>query len=58
MQLAHKLLATRGGTILVAGIAAILSAGALLAYLNRYRESVSAGAQPMTVLVAKSLIEK
>lgn len=58
MQLAHKLLSTRGGTIALACIAAVLSAGALLAYLSNYRESVKAQMQPVRVLVAKSLIEK
>lgn len=58
MQLAHKLLSTRGGTIALATIAAVLSAGALLAYLSNYRESVKAQAQPVQVLVAKNLIEK
>ncbi|MDP8956138.1 MAG: Flp pilus assembly protein CpaB [Actinomycetota bacterium] len=58
MQLAHKLLSTRGGTIALACIAAVLSAGALLAYLSKYRESVNAQSQPVTALVAKSLIEK
>jgi Flp pilus assembly protein CpaB len=58
MQLAHKLLSTRGGTIALAVAAAALSAVVLLAYLNRYRDSVAASAQPVSVLVAKSLIEK
>ena len=58
MQLAHKLLSTRGGTIALACIAAVLSAGALLTYLNKYRESVKTQSQPVSVLVAKSLIEK
>lgn len=58
MQLAHKLLSTRGGTIALAVVAAALSAVVLLTYLNRYRSSVTASAQPVSVLVAKSLIEK
>ena len=58
MQLAHKLLSTRGGTIALAVAAAALSAVVLLAYLSRYRDSVNASAQPVSVLVAKSLIEK
>jgi|SRR5215211_704835 len=58
MQLAHKLLSTRGGTIFVAALAALVAGGFLLVYLARYRSSVNAGTQTVTVLVAKSLIEK
>ena len=36
------------------GLAAVL----LVAYLHSYRSSVSGGAQPMTVLVAKNLIPR
>jgi Flp pilus assembly protein CpaB len=38
--------------------AAVLAAIALLVYLNHYRSSVNSGVQPMSVLVAKSLIQK
>ncbi len=58
MQLVHKLLSTRGGTFALASVAALLSAGALLTYLSRYRASVESSSEPMPVLVAKSLIEK
>ena len=58
MQLVHKLLSTRGGTLIVSGIAAVLAAVILIAYLHRYRESVNSASQPVTVLVAKGLIEK
>lgn len=58
MQLAHRLLSTRGGTVVVSGIAAVLAAAILLAYLHQYRQSVSSASAPMTVLVAKGLIEK
>jgi len=58
VQLAQKLMSTRGGTIAVSGLAALLAAVILLSYLHRYRESVNTAAQPMTVLVAKDLIEK
>jgi pilus assembly protein CpaB len=58
MQFAQKLLSTRGGTFVVAGVAAILAAVVLLAYLNRYRESVKESAAPATVLVASALIPK
>jgi Flp pilus assembly protein CpaB len=56
--LAHRLLSTRGGTLVLGAIAALLAAIILLVYLNRYRESVSSSAAPQTVLVAKSLIPK
>lgn len=58
MQLAHRLLSTRGGTVAVSAVAGVIAAGILLAYLHRYRESVGSATQPMTVLVAKDLIEK
>jgi pilus assembly protein CpaB len=55
---ARKLLSTRGGTTLVAGVSALLAAAVLLVFLNRYRESVREGNAEATVLVAKSLIEE
>ncbi len=58
MQLVHKMLSTRGGTLAFASLAALLSAGALLTYLSRYRASVESSSEPVPVLVAKSLIEK
>ena len=58
MQMVQKLLSTRGGTLIVSGMAAVLAAVILLAYLHRYRESVNSSSQPVTVLVAKGLIEK
>lgn len=58
MQLVQKMLSTRGGTIALGGIAAVLAAFMLLLYLNQYRSSVSADSEPVTVLVAKTLIEK
>jgi pilus assembly protein CpaB len=56
--LSSKLLTTRRGTIILGVGAAVLAAIALLVYLNQYRNSVDSGAQPMSVLVAKSLIQK
>jgi Flp pilus assembly protein CpaB len=52
----QKLLTTRGGTIAVGGLAAILAAVVLVVYLNRYRHSVTSSDQPVAVLVAKALI--
>lgn len=56
--LSSKLLQTRRGTIILGIVAAALAAIALLVYLNQYRNSVNSGAQPVSVLVAKSLIQK
>ena len=55
---AGKLFRTRGGAVLVGGVAAILAAILLIAYLHSYRSRVNGGTQPMTVLVAKSLIPR
>jgi Flp pilus assembly protein CpaB len=56
--LSSKLFATRRGTIMLGIAAAVLAAIALLVYLNQYRNSVNNGVQPISVLVAKSLIPK
>lgn len=58
MQLAHKLLSTRGGTVAVAAVGALLAAAIFLGYLHRYRSTVSESTAPMTVLVAKDFIEE
>lgn len=58
MQMVHKLLSTRGGTVALSGMAALLAAAILLGYLHRYRQSVNDSSRPMTVLVAADLIEK
>jgi Flp pilus assembly protein CpaB len=58
VQFAQKLLSTRAGTIAISGLAAALAAVILIAYLHRYRASVNEASRPMTVLVAKDLIEK
>jgi Flp pilus assembly protein CpaB len=49
---------TRGGAVLIGGVAAVLAAILLIVYLRSYRSSVNSGTRPMTVLVAKSLIPK
>ena len=56
--LSGKLFTTRGGALLVGGLAAGLAAILLLVYLHQYRNSLESGSQPMSVLVAKSLIPK
>lgn len=58
MQLAQRLLSTRGGTFAVAGVAALVAGVVLLLYLNRYRDSVKESGESVPVLVAGSLIEK
>jgi Flp pilus assembly protein CpaB len=58
MQMVHKLLATRAGTVAISALAALLAAVILIGYLHRYRQSVDDSSRPMTVLVAKTLIEK
>lgn len=58
MQLVQKMLSSRGGTVALGGIAAVMAAFVLLLYLNQYRDSVTAESEPVTVLVAKKLIEK
>ena len=58
MQFAQRLLATRGGTIAVSGVAAVLAAIVFVAYLQRYRTSLKSASAPVTVLEAKNFIEK
>jgi Flp pilus assembly protein CpaB len=58
MQFAQRLLSTRGGTIALSIMAAVLAAVILVTYLNRYRDSVKQSGVPVTVLVADGLIEK
>jgi Flp pilus assembly protein CpaB len=58
MPFAQRLLSTRGGTIALSIMAAVLAAVILVTYLNRYRDSVKQSGVPVTVLVADGLIEK
>src|SRR3712207_4158932 len=58
MELAHKLVATRRGTFLVAGLAALLAGASILVYLNGYRETLRAQGGLVTVLVARDTIPK
>ena len=58
MQFAHRLLSTRGGTIALSVTAAVLAGVILITYLHRYRASVKESGVPVTVLTAKSLIDK
>jgi Flp pilus assembly protein CpaB len=56
--LASRLMSSRRGTALLGLAAAVLAGVVLLAYLNSYRKSVRTTTEPVTVLVAKNLIEK
>lgn len=58
MELTQKLFSTRGGTLALAGVAAVIAAIAVAVYVKHYRDSVSKGATPATVLVATSVIPK
>jgi pilus assembly protein CpaB len=58
MELTQKLFSTRGGTLALAGLAAVIAAIAVAVYVKHYRDTVSKGATPATVLVATSLIPK
>jgi Flp pilus assembly protein CpaB len=58
VQFAQRLLATRGGTIAVSALAAVLAAVVFLVYLSRYRTSLQSSSKPASVLVAKSFIEQ
>jgi Flp pilus assembly protein CpaB len=56
--MSNRLLTTRRGTVVVGAIAAVLAAIILLVYLSQYRNNLKQSATPVTVLVAKRLIEK
>lgn len=58
MELAHKLISSRRGTLILAVLAAGLAGVLVLVYVQRYRDSLRAGGTPVTVLVAKSTIAK
>ena len=58
MQTTRKLLSTREGTLAFAAVAAGLAIVALLVFMHGYKSSVDAGAEPITVLVAKDQLSK
>ena len=58
MKVARKVLSTREGTLVFAVLAALLAAGALMAFVSGYKRSVDASAEPVTVLVAKDALPK
>jgi Flp pilus assembly protein CpaB len=54
----RKLFATRRGTMLVAGVCALVAAGILVLAMNRYRHNVDTSGSQETVLIASGLIQK
>jgi Flp pilus assembly protein CpaB len=58
MELAHRLVSTRRGTLFVALLAALLAGVSIVAYLNRYRASLESQGALVTVLVARESIPK
>jgi Flp pilus assembly protein CpaB len=56
--MSSRLFSTRGGTMILGTLAAVLAATFVLVYLSSYRKSVNDSNTPVTVLVAKRLIEK
>src|SRR5439155_13896759 len=58
MEFAQKLFSTRGGTLILAGLAALIAAIAVIAYVKHYRNSVQKGGTAASVMVAPSLIPK
>jgi len=58
MELAHKLIATRRGSLYIAVVAALVAGLAILIYLNRYRQNLQSGTTPVTVLIARQTIPK
>jgi Flp pilus assembly protein CpaB len=53
VKVTRKILSTREGTLALAALAALVAAGVLMAFISGYKRSVDAGADPVTVLVAK-----
>jgi pilus assembly protein CpaB len=58
MQHVNRMLSTRRGTLILGGVAAGLSALVLSLYLDQYRSSVGGESEPITVLVARTVIER
>jgi Flp pilus assembly protein CpaB len=58
MEYAHKLFSTRGGTLVLGGLTALIAAIAVFAYVKHYRNSVQEGGVPATVLVSSGAIVK
>lgn len=58
MELAHRLVSTRKGTVLAALLAALVAGASIVFYLSSYRSSLQAQGALVTVLVAGDTIPK
>lgn len=58
MELAHRLVSSRTGTLVLSALAALLAIVLVLVYVNSYRAGVDTSVEPVTVLVAKAAIPK
>jgi Flp pilus assembly protein CpaB len=58
MEHAQRLISTRAGTLVLAGLAALIAGAAVFAYVHNYRKSVQQSGAPATVIVAKTKIAK
>jgi pilus assembly protein CpaB len=58
VEIAQNMFTTRRGSLLVGAAAAVLAGIILLAYLHQYRNSVNSASAPVSVLVARNLIQK
>ena len=58
VEIAQNMFTTRRGSLFVGAAAAVLAGIILLAYLHQYRNSVNSASAPVSVLVAKNLIQK
>ena len=58
MAFAQRLISTRRGAILVSVLAAILAGILIVAYVQKYRNSVNSEGAPVTVLIANQAIPK
>jgi len=58
MTAVRKVLSTRSGTMAAAGVAALLAAATLVTFLHGYKRTLDAGAEPVTVLVAREALPK
>jgi Flp pilus assembly protein CpaB len=58
MQATRKILSTREGTLGFAAVAGLLAIAVLMVFMRGYKRSLDKGAEPVTVLVAKSELPK
>jgi Flp pilus assembly protein CpaB len=58
MGIAHRLVSTRGGAFVLSALVAVIAGAMIVLYVERYRNSVTAQAAPVTVLVASHAIAK